>query len=117
MLGFDFDGVVSLGFVPSHALRDRAVIVTGRTLEESKPTLEFLHDKQLWLPVFFNPVPFSEKSIHASATHKARVCQLLGITTFYEDCGQQAEIISEFARGVRVCLIEGGKRTKQEFLK
>lgn len=111
MIGFDFDGVISAGVTPPEAVKLKSVIITGRTVDESKLTLAFLKEKGLWLPVFFNPESFYAKSAKSSATHKARVCQLLGVTDFFEDCPEQADIIAEFARGVRVHLIKDGKET------
>jgi len=92
MEGYDFDGVVSEGIKPG----PNDVIITGRTLEESYFTLQFLKENNIWCPVFFNTSEFEYKSTKSSALHKAKVIQLLGIQKFYEDTIEQALIIREF---------------------
>jgi len=69
---FDLDGVViingEIGVRPG--LRD--IIITGRSIEEAAQTLQFLKDNYIENQVFFNPLPFDEKTRESSGFHKGR---------------------------------------------
>lgn len=89
MKSFDIDGVVSLGICPGA----EDVIITGRSIDEYTETMEMLTSRGIFNQVFFNPVPFAEKTRLSSAQHKARVINALEITRHFEDDPIQIEII------------------------
>ena len=84
--GFDLDGVISIGIHPG----PNDVIITGRSIEESPETLLMLQEKGITNEVFFNPLPYNEKTRTSSGQHKARTLKTLKqlkipITNFFED--------------------------------
>ncbi len=91
MNGFDIDGVISIGIHPGK----NDVIVTGRSYEETEETEKFLKRKGIDNIVFFNTVPFNEKTRESSGEHKARMINKLGITRFFEDDEVQYNIIRQ----------------------
>lgn len=110
MKGWDFDGVVSCGAKPDPG----DVIITGRSIEEARVTLELMSTLGVNCPVFFNPHTTAEKTARNAAEHKARIIQLLGIRLFMEDSHFQADIITELARGVEVQMVYDGKIVSRE---
>ena len=66
---YDIDGVITVGITP----RPEDIIITGRSYEEAKETLEYLHSRGIYNQVFFNPVRYDEKSRVSSGEHKARI--------------------------------------------
>ena len=66
---FDIDGVISVGIFPG----PRDIIVTGRSFEESSETLEYLRARNIKNTVYFNSLPFDEKTRESSGYHKARI--------------------------------------------
>lgn len=104
-IGYDIDGVITEGIVP---LAD-SVIVTGRSFEEAPETYYMLHSKGIFNAVYFNPVPFIEKTIENSGEWKGKICKLLSITWFYEDDVRQAEIIKSMNKEIQILLIKESK--------
>ena len=104
MIGYDFDGVITAGHPPEPG----SVIITGRTIIEAPATLKYLKQIKVWCPVFFNHIPFKDKTDLTSAVHKARLIQMLGVDTFYEDTLAQAEIIKSMAPLCDVILVRQG---------
>jgi hypothetical protein len=99
--GFDIDGVIHQGVFGAGirpGLND--IIITGRSLEESKETLFFLRKNGINNIVFFNPVSFNEKTRKSSGTHKAKTINKLlemgiKINLFFEDDEVQAAEIQK----------------------
>jgi hypothetical protein len=96
---FDIDGVIHLGNgVCGIRPGPSDVIITGRSYEEEKETLAFLHRNGIHNPVFFNQVMYDEKSRESSGWHKGQTILLLhraGLTIEYffeDDEVQKAEI-------------------------
>jgi hypothetical protein len=66
------------------------VIITGRSYQERISTLEFLRSNGINNEVFFNPLPFNEKTRESSGQHKGNVLNKLKdagytIQLHYED--------------------------------
>ena len=57
--GYDIDGVITIGIIPEKG----SVIITGRSIEESPETYDMLFKKGIFLPVYFNPVLFTNKTL------------------------------------------------------
>jgi hypothetical protein len=91
MVGYDIDGVITAGVIPSPA----GVIITGRSYEEAPETITRLRRLGVFNAVYFNPVPFTEKSLEQAGEWKATMINLLHVTTFYEDDPVQVAIIRE----------------------
>lgn len=66
---FDCDGVITVGIYPG----PNDVIITGRSFEEQHETLFMLKKKGIDVPVFFNPLPFDQKTRVTSGQHKANI--------------------------------------------
>tara|TARA_Y100000593_G_C4150388_1_gene256766 strand:+ start:21 stop:437 length:417 start_codon:yes stop_codon:yes gene_type:complete len=97
--GFDIDGVIHLGAgVCGIRPGPGDVIITGRSYEEEAETLAFLRRNGIHNPVFFNQVPYEEKSRESSGWHKGETIKMLhrtGLTIQYffeDDEVQKAEI-------------------------
>ncbi len=97
--GFDIDGVIHLGDgVCGIRPGPGDVIITGRSYEEEAETLAFLRRNGIHNPVFFNQVPYEEKSRESSGWHKGETIKMLhrtGLTIQYffeDDEVQKAEI-------------------------
>jgi hypothetical protein len=103
--GYDIDGVITHGIVP---FGPRAFIVTGRSYEQSKRTIEMLHEKRIFNPVYFCPVSQSDISKTVSAVWKLKMINELGIDEFYEDDQFQIGIISRQC-SVKIHLVVDGK--------
>jgi|TARA_R100000084_G_C4609402_1_gene127266 hypothetical protein len=104
--GFDIDGVIHLGNgVCGVRPGPNDVIITGRSYEEEPETKAFLHRHGIKNRVYFNPLPFEEKSRQSSGAHKARTLKFLkheeGIEVqfFFEDDVIQKEEIEESWNG------------------
>ncbi len=100
--GIDIDGVIHLGNgVCGVRPGPNDVIITGRSYEEEPETKAFLHKHGIKNHVYFNPLPFEEKSRESSGAHKARTLKFLkheeGIEVqfFFEDDIIQKEEIEE----------------------
>jgi len=75
---FDIDGVIFMrkglmGVRPG----PKDVIITGRSEEEAEETKKMLREHGITNHVFFNPLPFNEKSRASSGIHKAEVLNKL----------------------------------------
>jgi hypothetical protein len=70
---FDMDGVITIGIYPG----PDDIIITGRSFEESKETLIYLHNRGIYNAVFFNPLPYDKKDRVSSGRHKARIIRML----------------------------------------
>lgn len=88
---YDIDGVINLdsmgvGIRPSSP---DDIIITGRSFEESKETMDFLESNGIFNKVFFNTVKFDDKTRESSGQHKGRIISELlkefDILCHYED--------------------------------
>jgi hypothetical protein len=97
--GFDCDGVITVGLYPG----PDDIIITGRSYEEQRETLEMLKKKGITNPVYFNPVKFKEKTRESSGQHKVNVLRTQPeITVFFEDDPIQKAVIEEALPDVTV---------------
>lgn len=101
MRSFDIDGVITLGISP----RPGDVIITGRSIEESTETLEMLRDYGIPNIVYFNPLPYEQKTREASGHWKARVIAAIGVERHFEDDPIQAEIVRAKNPDVEVIMV------------
>lgn len=98
---FDIDGVLFNGWdMPAIKPNPNDIIITGRSIEEYPETIEFLHSRGIHNIVFFNPIPYKEKTRETSGMHKANVLNLLlksglNIVMHYEDDPIQTVIIQK----------------------
>lgn len=103
IIGYDFDGVVSLGITPSSS---SDVIITGRCIDEKDYILNILKERGIENKVYFNPMTLEERGNHSisartfSGKHKANTIKKLkdeGIEVFrfFEDDPIQLEYILE----------------------
>lgn len=89
MNSFDIDGVITVGLYPGPS----DVIITGRSFEEEPETKRMLRGKGIHNPVYFNPLPWADKTRKSSGEHKARIINELGITLHFEDDPIQIDVI------------------------
>lgn len=76
---YDIDGVINLddyglGIRPS-SIED--VIITGRSIQEREETQKWLEDFGINNIVYYNPLPFEEKTRKSSGVHKGRTLNKL----------------------------------------
>lgn len=92
MNAFDIDGVISIGIHPG----EEDIIITGRSIEEAKETLTMLRNRKIYNQVFFNYIPYDEKTREGSGYHKVNIIKTIGnIEIFYEDDPIQWAIIEK----------------------
>ena len=76
---FDFDGVVSVGVYPG----PDDIIITGRTIEEAAIVAAYLTPREIFCPVYFNPITLADRttgtdrSRTCSGNHKAAIISML----------------------------------------
>ena len=106
--GFDIDGVIHLGSW-GRGITPGAndIIITGRSFEEEPETLQFLHKNNIHNLVFFNPLPFDQKSRVSSGVHKANTINKLRdmgveIEVFFEDDYIQVEEMKERCPQIKI---------------
>jgi hypothetical protein len=105
---FDIDGVIYINdeLIGVYPGKDD-FIITGRSFEEMPETIAMLEARGIFNEVFFNPIPFDEKSRKSSGMHKANILNDLKSQGFdvgihFEDDEIQAEVINDFAPWVHV---------------
>jgi hypothetical protein len=109
---FDIDGVIYMGEYGGVYPGPSDIIITGRSFEEEKATLQMLKKKGINNEVFFNPIPFDQKSRESSGEHKAnilndlRLFKGIKIGIHFEDDPIQAAVIRETAPHVHVVLLQ-----------
>lgn len=102
---FDIDGVIFMGEDYTGIFPGPYdIIITGRSIEESKATLDMLHERGIFNQVYFNPIPFAEKTRGSSGQWKGKVLKMLmksGIKhgVHYEDDEVQIEEIHDYLNG------------------
>jgi predicted urease superfamily metal-dependent hydrolase len=63
---FDCDGVITVGIYPGQS----DIIITGRSFIEEPETKEMLQKRGINNRVYFNPLPFNQKTRVSSGEHK-----------------------------------------------
>jgi len=81
---YDIDGVIYFGG-NYDGLRpgEHDILITGRTVEEARKTIQMLRFKGIHNQVFFNYLPFDEKTRFTSGLHKGKIIRML-IESGYE---------------------------------
>ena len=110
---FDIDGVIYLGEdrIGLHP-RHQDIIVTGRTLHDSKKTYDMLADRGITATLYLNPFPGERSPRETSGEHKARILRnqidwgLNNIQNHYEDDPVQAEIIRKAVPEINVIMVD-----------
>lgn len=107
---YDIDGVITVGITP----RPEDIIITGRSYEEAKETLEYLHSRGIYNQVFFNPIEYSKKTRESSGEHKARILEALKgmVGKHFEDDIIQKQKIEEIV-DTPVILLEHNLTNKE----
>lgn len=105
---YDIDGVCYIspefdGIYPG----PKDVIITGRSLEEAPETIVMLRKRGIWNEIYYNPLPFVQKTRVSSGEHKARILNLLHsqgtlIGCHFEDDEVQIEVINRLCPRVHV---------------
>lgn len=108
-VAYDCDGVITVGIVP----RSGSLIITGRSYEEAKETIDWLRDKSIYNQVMFNPTDFKHKTRQTSGQWKAQVIKNLGIKRFFEDDPIQAAEILEVNPNCEVIMVEHNLTEKE----
>lgn len=108
---FDFDGVINLDGKLGMKPDPHDIIITGRSYEELPETQAFLEKFGIKNRVYYNKLPFNQKTRQSSGHHKAVTILYLGvmgtrISEHIEDDPIQAEVIERFLPGFKVVLIE-----------
>lgn len=108
---FDIDGVIYMGEYGGVYPGPSDIIITGRSFEEEVATKQMLEKKGITNPVFFNKLPFDQKTRESSGEHKAKVLNFIKdqggvIELHFEDDPIQAEVICRLAPHVQVVLLQ-----------
>jgi hypothetical protein len=101
---YDIDGVIYLG-KDLDGIRPGPydVIITGRSFEEEKETIDMLRAKGIHNPVFFNPLKFDHKTRESSGIHKATIIRsIVNHGIHFEDDFVQIDVIRKILPDVRV---------------
>jgi hypothetical protein len=98
---FDIDGVIYMGKDHDGVYPGpNDLIITGRSIEEKPETIRMLQQKGINNKVYFNPLPFKQKTRESSGHHKADIISALitlgcPIDIHFEDDPIQADIIKK----------------------
>ncbi len=93
---FDIDGVITVGLYPGPF----DIIITGRSVEEIPETVRMLEKKGIKNMVFYNQLPYDQKTRETSGYHKAHTLNTLreggfDLKIHFEDDEIQKEIIEK----------------------
>ena len=116
---FDIDGVIFMGWDMDGVYPGpRDIIITGRSNQEMPETLQMLNEKGIQNVVYFNPLPYDQKTRASSGEHKAKTINMLlakgeDIKIHFEDDSIQADIIAEQCPTVKVVLLQHDLITKE----
>lgn len=109
---FDIDGVIYMGekLKGVHPGPDD-VIITGRSYQEQAETVHMLTERGIINPVYFNPLPFDQKTRKTSGMHKARTLFYLEqmghrIGIHFEDDLIQAEEIRKVMPHINIVILD-----------
>jgi hypothetical protein len=109
---FDIDGVIFMGAGRGGVYPGpHDVLITGRSVEEREETLAMLKSKGITNQVFFNQLPYDQKSRESSGIHKGNMINILknlgiDIEIHFEDDEIQANEIRRLAPQVNVVLLQ-----------
>lgn len=96
MNSFDIDGVIYIGSKRTGIFPGPSdVIITGRSYQEMPETLAMLWSRGIYNMVYFNELPFDQKTRESSGAHKAKWIRELGIDVHFEDDPVQAAVIKK----------------------
>ena len=70
---FDIDGVINLGEFDGIYPGPYDIIITGRSYEEEPETARMLAKKGIKNKVYYNPIPFDDKTRFTSGMHKGKI--------------------------------------------
>lgn len=111
MNSYDIDGVIYLGkdYIGLTPL-PHDVIITGRSFEEREYTEKYLRSRGIYNTVFYNLVPFNQKTRITSGRHKGNILLKLknngsNINIHFEDDEIQAREISLIIPSVKIVMI------------
>lgn len=105
---YDLDGVINLGpDFPGLTPGKDDVIITGRSIEEKPETLVYLKKRGIKNEIFFNPIPFEDKTREKSGVFKAKMLTTLlnkgyDIRIHFENDPVQTKIIRDLCPKVYV---------------
>lgn len=109
---YDIDGVIYInetlvGLTP----QPEDIIITGRSFEEYDETIEMLESRGIKNKVYFNPLPFDEKTRISSGQHKGTILKELisqgnNIGIHFEDDEIQIEEIKKLVPSINVIHIK-----------
>ncbi len=106
---FDIDGVIFMGEYGGVYPGPDDIIITGRSFQEEKETLEMLESKGIKNKLFLNPRHFSKKTRQSSGKHKANIISKLKqryiVGIHFEDDPVQAKEITDVHPDVHVILL------------
>jgi len=108
---FDIDGVIFMGKgIGGVYPGPDDFIITGRSVEESKYTWEMMEEKGITNYIFFNPLPYDQKTRESSGSHKAKTINNLRrggyiVNIHFEDDPIQADVIRRECPEVNVVLL------------
>lgn len=105
---YDLDGVINLGpDFPGLTPGKDDVIITGRSIEEEPETIAYLDRRGIKNEVFFNPIPFEDKTREKSGEFKSNTLKTLlskgyDIRIHFENDPVQTKLIRELCPEVYV---------------
>ena len=108
---FDIDGVINMGTFNGVYPGPNDVLITGRSFEEKEETEALLKLKGITNKVYYNPLPFDQKTRQSSGQHKGRTMFYLEemgyrIGIHFEDDPIQAKEINNIMPDVNVVLLQ-----------
>ena len=115
---FDIDGVINLGEFDGIYPGPQSIIITGRSFEEEEETLRMLNRKQIRNKVYFNPLPFDQKTRFTSGMHKGKIILQLMKEGYkhgvhFEDDEVQIRAIKAIVPNVRIVHVVSDLMTKE----
>ncbi len=119
MNSFDIDGVIYInrdivGVYPG----PDDIIITGRSFEEFEETQKMLEHRGIKNPVFYNPLPYEQKTRISSGIHKAIILNNLRddgkeVKVHFEDDPIQIEQIKKIVPWVNVIYLQHDLTNKE----
>ncbi len=122
--GFDIDGVIHFGkdengeYIPGIRPGPSDVIITGRSIEESYETYQFLDHVGIPNYVYFNQLPFDQKTRFTSGQHEGNTIKELNnegynIGIFFEDDEIQIKEILKIVPDIRIVHVKSNLIEKE----
>lgn len=119
---FDIDGVIYInrdlvGVYPG----PNDIIITGRSFEERDKTIKMLRDRGIYNEVYFNPLPYIEKTRKTSGIHKAKIISKLksegyDVKIHFEDDEIQIEEIEKLVPWIKIVHVKHDYTDKENKL-